>query len=125
MANREKVIKEFEEICGYTLRSHEFRVLNDVLALLKEQEEQIENLRQTAQSMMEGVCLLKERSNCENCAIAIEDRQPIVRCKDCKHYRINTVYPGTNMIITYCAKTGITESNPDWFCADGESKEVR
>lgn len=50
------------------------------------------------------------------------DAIPVVRCKDCKHYRINTVYPGTNMIMTYCAKTGIAESNPDWFCADGERK---
>ena len=38
MPDREKVIKEFEEICGYTMRPHEFRVLNDVLTLLKEQE---------------------------------------------------------------------------------------
>ena len=38
MTNKEKVIKEFEKICGYTLRPHEFRVLNDVLAILKEQE---------------------------------------------------------------------------------------
>lgn len=38
MDDREKVIKEFEKICEYTLRPHEFRVLNDVLALLKEQE---------------------------------------------------------------------------------------
>lgn len=29
--------------------------------------------------------LLKEQDNCENCAIAIEDRQPVIRCKDCKH----------------------------------------
>ena len=36
--DKENVIKEFEEICGYTLRPHEFRVLNNVLALLKEQE---------------------------------------------------------------------------------------
>lgn len=34
--DKEKLIKEFEEICGYTMRPHEFRVLNDVLALLKE-----------------------------------------------------------------------------------------
>lgn len=46
----------------------------------------------------------------------------IVLCKDCKHYRINTVYPGTNMIMTYCAKTGIAKSNPDWYCADGERR---
>lgn len=36
--DKEKLIKEFEEICGYTMRPHEFRVLNDVLVLLKEQE---------------------------------------------------------------------------------------
>ena len=38
MIDREKIIKEFEKICEYTLRPHEFQVLNDVLALLKEQE---------------------------------------------------------------------------------------
>ena len=36
--DKEKVIKEFEKICGYTMRSHEFQVLNDVLTMLKEQE---------------------------------------------------------------------------------------
>ena len=35
--------------------------LNDAIALLKEQEEEIDNLKQTAQSMMEGICLLKEQ----------------------------------------------------------------
>lgn len=34
---------------------------DDTLKLLKEQEEEIGNLKQTAQSMMEGVCLLKEQ----------------------------------------------------------------
>ena len=46
----------------------------------------------------------------------------LVLCKDCKHYRINTVYPGTNMIMTYCAKIGLAENNRDWFCADGERR---
>ena len=36
-------------------------LVRDALDLLKEQEEEIENLKQTAQSMMEGVCLLKEQ----------------------------------------------------------------
>jgi len=49
----------------------------------------------------------------------LKEQEAVVRCKDCKHYRINTVYPGTNMIMTYCAKTGIAEIKPDWFCADG------
>ena len=30
---------------------------------LKEQKEEIENLKQTAQSMMEGICLLKEQDS--------------------------------------------------------------
>lgn len=35
------------------------------IKLLEEQEEEIENLKQTAQSMMEGVCLLKEQEAVE------------------------------------------------------------
>lgn len=46
---------------------------HDALILLKEQEEEIENLKQTAQSMMEGICLLKEQ----------EEPKQIVR-KQCK-----------------------------------------
>jgi len=46
-------------------------MLDDAHTLLKEQEEEIENLKQTAQSMMEGVCLLKEQEAetewCERC----------------------------------------------------------
>lgn len=38
---------------------------NDAIALLKGQEEEIENLKQTAQSMMEGICLLKEQEPVE------------------------------------------------------------
>ena len=35
------------------------------------------------QTISNALFLLKEQNNCENCAIAIEDRQPVVRCKDC------------------------------------------
>lgn len=49
--------------CEYTVGLYcgQKRVLRDALALLNEQREEIENLKQTAQSMMEGVCLLKEQ----------------------------------------------------------------
>jgi hypothetical protein len=50
----------------------------------------------------------------------------VVRCKDCKYYRAT---PG------YCAYDRIWQENkghiwgmyckPDWFCADGERKEVK
>lgn len=77
MPDREKVIKWADKClasgyseecneCPYQL-DHEGLyscvegILRDALILLKEQEEEIENLKQTAQSMMEGVCLLKEQ----------------------------------------------------------------
>jgi hypothetical protein len=93
----------------------------DVLTILKEQEEEIENLKQTAQSMMEGICLLKEQNNCENCAVAIEDRQPVVKCEDCKHcYYASNRVPEEQTYV--CDKIGI-DVLPDWFCADGERKD--
>jgi len=36
----------------------------DALSLLKEQQEEIENLKQTCQSMMEGVCMIKKKDEC-------------------------------------------------------------
>lgn len=61
MSDLEKIIKEFEKICEYTLRPHEFRVLNDVLVLLKEQEPVKPNGTKKAMSfafngMLTGYC---------------------------------------------------------------------
>ena len=65
------------------------------------------------QLMQDTIALLKEQDNCENCAIAIEDRQPVVRCKDCKHHRKDTC----------SAEAGMAFPPPDdWFCADGERR---
>jgi len=77
MTDREKVIKGLHQHCEcslfdrcgecpyYVISDEQFscrdRLLEDVLFLLKKQQEQIEALKQTAQSMMEGVCLLKEQ----------------------------------------------------------------
>lgn len=123
MADREKVIKGLEihtgllssckDGCPYFIGdgSKCKDLLKDALSMLKEQEEEIENLKQTAQSMMEGICLLKEQGKCENCAIAIEDRQPVVRCKYCTHTEHCEIYAGWD------------GKNPDWFCADGERRD--
>ena len=72
------------------------------------------------------LALLKEQNDCENCAIAIEDRQPVVRCKDCKH---GSLYCTEDV----CGETLIECNRPDlgdvieihgwkWFCADGERR---
>jgi len=74
-------------------------------------------------SMRRALELLKEQDNCENCAIAIEDRQPVVRCKDC----INCVKEPNGEL--YCdilavgyEPLGSKKVNGDWFCADGERR---
>ena len=73
MADREKVMNGlelceigsgdrcYETECPYYGQGCTEDLKNDILELLKEQEEEIESLKQTAQSMMEGVCLLKEQ----------------------------------------------------------------
>ena len=107
MLDREKVIKGLEtcycppakcEDCPY----YDIENCNDALCL-------------------DALSLLKEQDNCENCAIAIEDRQLVVRCKDCKH-----LFDGEhtkNCCDALMEKTGWLKEisvSPDWFCADGE-----
>jgi len=75
MPDREKVIKGlkclsalekdryvmvFCENCEYRTESYCTSIIaSDALALLKEQQEEIENLKQTAQSMMEGLVVMR------------------------------------------------------------------
>ena len=66
--DREKVINELVEHIESALAIDSDYVdcvrtdlLQYTVALLKEQQEEIENLKQAAQSMMEGICLLKEQ----------------------------------------------------------------
>lgn len=111
MADREKIIKGLECIaqkreptanpckdCGYSSRLNYAICVKDIAS--------------------DVLTLLKEQDNCENCAIAIEDRQPVVRCRDCKHgEKVPTFkyYPD----VTWCNKY-LTSHNDNWFCADGE-----
>ena len=62
--------------------------------------------------------LLKEQDNCENCAIAIEDRQPVVRCKDCKYWR--QLYGDR----PFYSSTGCCDCDDMWRSLDGDTTEV-
>lgn len=73
----------------------------DVLELLKEQKAKTEKLI----GFINGFS---------------KDAVPVVRCKDCKHQ--NWVNAETGCIV---CKIGRGTNAPDWFCADGESKEGR
>ena len=61
----------------------------------------------------DSLALLKEQDSCENCTIAIEDRQPVIRCKYCKHWdEEHDGHCTINHIFTI----------PDFYCADGERR---
>lgn len=93
--DREKIIKELEE-------------------RIKVAEECMENPMFTPDAIRTIVALLNEQENCENCAIAIEDRQPIVRCKECKHGEPGACGDGVDC-------DGVWHDD-EWFCADGERR---
>lgn len=91
---------------------------DDALALLKEDCHncKLECLLQKYDELKGKYdALLKEQGNCENCAIAIEDRQPIVRCKDCKN----------NNQCSIQFKFADADNPDNWFCAYGKRKEGR
>ena len=75
----------------------------------------IDRIRHKFQPIInDALSLLKEQDNCENCAIAIEDRQSVVRCKDCT-FRNEINCP------LYYRRSELTDN---WFCADGEREET-
>ena len=128
--DREKVISTFEKIIsvckedGCDFVDLTFEDAEQILALLKEQNGLMLALDQS--NAVNGYLnaeverlnvLLKEQSNCENCAMAIEDRQ-IVRCKDCM-YKEESVSPYWD---AWCHRLHCG-CDSDWFCADGVKKD--
>lgn len=47
------------------------------------------------------------------------DVMPVVRCKDCKHYKDGWCYNPN----TYDDEKTRGNTVPDWYCADGERRE--
>lgn len=108
MQDRENVIKGLEVIrkfFSFGLPSKEpafeayQNILTDTIVLLKEQEEEIENLKQTAQSMIEGICLLKEQEMKTGHWVSVDDGDVVAidndgfpertcYCSECKKYLI-------------------------------------
>ena len=127
MPDRDKVIKEFEEICKYTMRPHEFRVLNDVLTLLKEQQEQIWELQDQVEYLTDK---LKEQKFFVDKSGKITPLPVVVRCKDCKWWDKKD---DANYGYCHACKHGYYSDHweigiyrtykGDWFCADGERRE--
>ena len=62
----------------------------------------------------DALMLLKENNECENCAIAIEDRQLVIRCKNCRYYWVTDK-------TSFCSKNDGRWSYND-FCSKGEKR---
>ena len=101
--------------CNNWLKSHNradyltlaYESIEDLLVVLKTQKMDINVMRDTMQSMMEGQCIIAG------------NRQPkIVRCIDCAHGEPNDCGEVIcNLII------GDDAFHPEtWFCADGERR---
>ena len=75
--------------------------------------------------LMENVLeLLEEQDNCENCAIAIEDRQHVVRCKDCKYWEEHHKWvrpEGGSYVAPKCNRL-MKQTRSNWYCADGKRR---
>ena len=102
MAYIEKVIKGLHDIGGFIAgrigikpARNFLRTIDDAIDLLKEQEAKIEQLNRFVNGFS-------------------RDAMPVVRCKDCKHYKRDTCSAGAGMAVP---------PPDDWFCADGERRE--
>ena len=114
MPDREKVVGHLNDCMEASRRDNTWvfvrkDIIADVLALLKEQEAEIDEVSD------EYIDLGKEMA-----------KQPkIVRCKDCK-YGYHLLDTKKGVIIKYriaCLKHPELMQSPDWFCADGERSE--
>ena len=85
-------------------------VLDDAIALLKEDKEEIERLKENIHSFADMFHVLSEKTE----KLMAEQLQ-IVRCKNCKHY-----HKGFNCDLL---QKPILKGD-DWFCADGERKDI-
>ena len=115
MAETENVIKGLENLSEWLFQ--QYRVVYDGDA---------PNYYDAYKTVDDALTLLKEQNNCENCAIAIEDRQPVVRCKDCK-YRSLYCTEATDGTTLYTCHHPCANDVPrpfDWFCSDGERRDV-
>lgn len=138
MPDREKVIKALECIvadtdldckkCDYYIRDDvpqycaTTNVLRDALALLKEQEETINDLTETIRQLNQHIKDLSEYmtpygkvKDVKAYAELLKEQEAVVRCKDCKWYDKQN---------NWCISLDIAEQGEDWFCADGERKET-
>ena len=104
MNNREKIIKDFEsEIMNFTPACTSDELLKEI---------------------METALELLKQDGCENCAMDVEDRQMVVRCKDCRWWVPGHITDKDDFIPPKCGKYQqmVGHSNSD-YCSLAEREE--
>jgi len=108
--DREKVIKDFEHLLNAAKGNYQDFVdltvdgAEEVLAMLKEQKEQIKNRDESLEKAREEIKWLRGM---------MKEQEAVVRCKDCNRR-------GTYDCPIYVGGDADHGSPDDWFCADGE-----
>ena len=63
----------------------------------------------------------EEKMDIEGNAPVVDRPQELVRCKDCKYRFVD----GDNVRFNMCLLNHNKVQPDDWFCADGERKEIK
>ena len=95
-------IKAYDEIDREMYADWE-EIIENALAVLQEQEAKIEQLNRFVNGFS-------------------RDAMPVVRCKDCIHYRH---YGLSEETVSECTIDHCENPDKEWFCADGERQEGR
>lgn len=99
------------------------KIINELRFQLdsKEVKDQYYSVQLSASDANAILALLQEQDSCENCAIAIEDRQLVVRCKDCVKRPDEHETELNGKLYRYC-ELHRRWTTDDWFCADGKRR---
>lgn len=68
-------------------------------------------------------CIIKfdeEESDYMGAHLLMDSPKQLIRCKDCKHHFV----VGENVRYSLCDLNHNKYQSDDWFCADGERREV-
>ena len=121
MPDMEKVVKALEACrktdcanCEYSAEACLIdEMISDALALLKEQQERIEDYEKQIELQHDAL-----RGSSDMISYLFHKFNKIVCCKDCKQSGIDsTSYP------QYWCSAHTEYHDGDWFCADGERRE--
>ena len=129
MTELEKVIKEWEAVLSRDPLDAPWDLIDETLALLKEQEDlgtELGNAVELIHKKNERIeKLLKEQETsnlykCPNCGTWVS-AENVVRCKDCKYHAMDMC---CNHPIEWNNGESRNHCNPNWFCSDGVAKDT-